>query len=698
MIRLLGVLTEGGVPVVIRSYVETESDMIIGALVSAAKTLCDAMDSGEVRQLAFKDNTLIVTESKKCYTVVALVTKAEDYMDTLIRIIADEIDSSEIPPADGTANDTHIVLTNSILDMYIRDKLDFSLSEIVAFSWEPILDAIRTDSHLDSMIKVLEKRLDSADLRPRWKALTERTTPSLDDALGFALHGEYDRACAASRDIDSDIARIFTVKMGQLSRSMSSTSAPLIEELKQIAMKIQGDDAYCRVGRAIVGFLSGEMPSSEYTAAFRAAAEEFDFAKTDQSLLYSFLFIDVRISLLPDFANRLADHLKDISPIARAYIFSILDRDAIFDKLYSVSSYDDFKDTIGFYKSRIDGILEQIRQVLKKGLVQRLRKSEGMKGLALRASLQLQNYITLLTALSESPVLTIAERKEVLAEVIELYFSYFRGLLHDDLPVFAHTIDSVFQSLGVANAEYYYLITGKERETHMERIGAFLHDIIDISGREWAKNRVRFSIYVVLNALGPILTRAKAFREESAILHYLAMKTTDIAAIEESRESSPDMYATNAGNILTSLASLSYNLLSKDIRKSIFSECVLRSLEVQEWFISHGVVCRDDIMAVTYHTSYAADMFSERDLQRAVKVVTALNRVAVQNPQKYDYEVAVTGSSLIGVLSKSWERLGNPKYFEEAAKLLRLSANGWRKYGFYEKADNLEKLYSHLLD
>ncbi|MFW9932061.1 MAG: hypothetical protein ACFFDR_05330, partial [Candidatus Thorarchaeota archaeon] len=143
--------------------------------------------------------------------------------------------------------------------------------------------------------------------------------------------------------------------------------------------------------------------------------------------------------------------------------------------------------------------------------------------------------------------------------------------------------------------------------------------------------------------------------------------------------------------------SLSYNLLSENIRNSVFTECVLRSLEVQEWFVSHGMVCRDDIMAVTYHASSAAEMLSEWDLQKVVKIVIALNRVAVQNPQKYDYEVAVTGSSLIGVLSKSWERLGNPKYFEQASRLLRLSASSWRKYGFYEKADNLEKLYSHLL-
>jgi hypothetical protein len=90
-------------------------------------------------------------------------------------------------------------------------------------------------------------------------------------------------------------------------------------------------------------------------------------------------------------------------------------------------------------------------------------------------------------------------------------------------------------------------------------------------------------------------------------------------------------------------------------------------------------------------------MLNEHDLLKVVKVVTALNRIAVQDPQKYDYEVAMTGSSLIGVLVKSWEKLGNPHYFEQASSLLKHASMGWRKYGFHEKADNLEKRYEILI-
>ncbi len=697
MIRLIGVITEGGVPVVVNSYVDTEGEMIIGALISAAKTLCDAMGSGEVRKLAFKDNTLIVTESKKGYTLVALVDSAEDYMDSLMRIIAEEIDDSKIPPADGTVNDLHIELVKNVLETFIKDTLESSLSEIVSLVWPPIQDAVNSNPDLRGSIEALEQTLSAASLVSNWDALKERTETSLENALKFAIIGEYDRACAASLGLDYDAGKVFAIKMGQLARSMTLTSAPSIDELESIAAGIQADDSFSEMGKAIANFLSLKISSADYTKALRAAAEAFDFGDRQTDLLYSFLFQDIRITLIPEFAERLVEYLKGRSNISRAYMFSIIDRDAIFEKLYSVSNYDDFKDTMGFYKGRIEGILEQIRSVLKKGFMDRIKRSSASKDLALQGSLQLQNYITLLTALSESPVLTISERKEVLGEVLQLYWGYFRRLLLGDFPLFSHTIDSVFQSLGVACAEYYHLATGKDREEHILKIGEFILDILDVATKEWAKSNVRFSISVVTNSLGPILTRDdNAFKDEEILLVHLMMKSLNLEIIEKTREDDPFGYATNMGNILTTLASVVYSLLSEGIRSSLFSVCVLKSLEVQEWFVSKGVVCRDDIMSTTFNASFAADMLSEQELQKTVKIVTALNRVAIQDPKKYDYEVAMTGTPLISVLTKSWERLGNPQYYDQARETLQMSATAWRKYGFYEKAENLENLFSQL--
>ena len=101
----------------------------------------------------------------------------------------------------------------------------------------------------------------------------------------------------------------------------------------------------------------------------------------------------------------------------------------------------------------------------------------------------------------------------------------------------------------------------------------------------------------------------------------------------------------------------------------------------------------DDIIAATAEVAAAAELFSEVELGKVIKATIALNRVAVQNPVKYDYEVAMTGSPLIALLSKGWERLGSLAYRDLAIDTLNACLVAWRKYGFFEKAENLEKLF-----
>ena len=75
MIRLIGVLTTGGVPIKIKSSMDADGEMILGPLIEAAKALSNVIGSGEVRKLGFRENTLIVTE---CNTQLPTSKKAID--------------------------------------------------------------------------------------------------------------------------------------------------------------------------------------------------------------------------------------------------------------------------------------------------------------------------------------------------------------------------------------------------------------------------------------------------------------------------------------------------------------------------------------------------------------------------------------------------------------------------------------------
>ena len=324
-------------------------------------------------------------------------------------------------------------------------------------------------------------------------------------------------------------------------------------------------------------------------------------------------------------------------------------------------------------------------------------KKEG-KGIEIgvTASLKLQNYIAVLTALAESPVLTISERREVLEEVLMLYQDYFRGLMIADIPLFSYTLDSIFQSLSVAHAEYYFLTTGNNRTEHINRTLEFVTDVYNSLRSEWPKAQVRFSLFVVGNAICPVLIRSDKMPEEGIRLVYLAIRLLDVNTIDASQITKPEVFATHLGNTITTLTALASILLAGQERLDILRKCVEISLDVQDWFVSHGVICRDDIMSTTFHSTLVLESLDEDKLEKMAGKVIALNRIAIQNSVKYDYEVAMMGSPFLETLIYLWKRTQNEKYLKLSREIFDAAYNAWVKYGFKEKAENFKSKYGQV--
>ncbi|NWF96562.1 MAG: hypothetical protein HXY34_10525, partial [Candidatus Thorarchaeota archaeon] len=150
MIRLFGVLSTGGVPVHFKSTGGAE-EMVLGPLIEASRSLSQMMGSGEVRRLAFKKDTMLLAECEKGYIVVALVTGAEDYMESLLQMVSEAIDESDMPEADGVVTAAHRSIAANIIDRYVVDPPNASFSETIAAIWRPVLSAIRSDPHLNGI-------------------------------------------------------------------------------------------------------------------------------------------------------------------------------------------------------------------------------------------------------------------------------------------------------------------------------------------------------------------------------------------------------------------------------------------------------------------------------------------------------------------------------------------------------------------
>jgi hypothetical protein len=698
MIRLMGVLTEGGVPIKFKSSMEAKGELILGPLIEATKALSNIIGSGEVRRLAFKDNTLIVTETNKGFTVIALVSKAEDYMDSLLRVIAEKIDESEIQIADGSVNDEQIVIIERILDPYVRDHIEISFPEALSNVWDPIHKILRSESRFAKVIQEVDDLLTRPEPEKRWNQFKEDSKGSLNDALAHAMRGEFDRACAIAMSNEGVLAGIFCIKMGALAHSMTKAIPPTLAELRAIATKLSDDHPFTGFAKILVGSVAGEVIPADYTRVFRETMINFEFIEDDEHLMLGFLFLDVRVADYSEFSENLVKLYKGKSEVYCSFIEAIQERNNIFAKLYSITSYDGFKDELGLYKTQISSILGGITWVTNEELMWELQKEGKGIEIGITASLKLQNYIAVLTALTESPVLSIGERKGFLEEVLMLYRDYFRELMLTDIPLFTYTLDSVFQSVGVAHAEYYFLSTGDAREHHIRRTIEFLGDIYEAMIEEWPKARVRFSLFVVTNSISPVLTRAGELPEAEIRLLYTAMQLLDINTIDATQITRPTTYATYLCNTNTSLTAMASRLLQDEMRTKVLKEGVDIALDVQEWFLSFGEVVRDDAMSVSYHASLIAATLDEAELKKTVDRVVDLNRIVVQDPSKFDYELAMMSVPLMDLLSNAWKRLADEKYLRMAKETYDSAMAAWKKYGFYEKSENFKKSFGQSLE
>ena len=174
---------------------------------------------------------------------------------------------------------------------------------------------------------------------------------------------------------------------------------------------------------------------------------------------------------------------------------------------------------------------------------------------------------------------------------------------------------------------------------------------------------------------------------------YLAMRLLDINTVDAVQITKPEIYATHFGNTMSALTSTASQILEGDVRKTVLKKCVDIILDIQEWFVSKGVICRDDIITATYHSTLVLGFLDDVELEKLTKKIIILNRIVVQDSAKYDYEVAMMASSFIEILIHVSKRLDSERYLKLARETFDTSYNAWIKYGFHEKAENFKKKY-----
>jgi hypothetical protein len=585
-----------------------------------------------------------------------------------------------------------------ILDFHLQDTFDVTIEDAIDPVWRAILDQMRSQKEYSDAIDEIDAIIrTSKEPDAQWEFMEAKEGGSLTDALTLALAGQFDKACAIALQLDDPLAQLFAVKTGLLALSMTRTAAPQLYELRRIAetlpLKYQ---PYTELVYASTLYHDRLISYANYVKVYQNTASKFEFCEHEECVIFALLFIDTRVVTVPDFAQKLAKYFEKKSPILQSYILAMLDRERLFTKLYSITSYSEFKDQVSTWKTKIASILDDINHFLKPGVLGKLLKSKQEAGLT--GSLNLGTYIALYTALAESPVLNLKERIEVLNEVLSVYTEYFRKLLKSDLPLFAYTVDSVFQSLSVIFGELFYLLAGDKQNAHLAAIKSYLQDVLDVVSVDWLRKHPDTStLFVMSNAIFPVLMQSDAIGVLEVRFVYLAMRLLNTMALMKLQDFDVQAFATDLLNIKTTLASLTIPFLPDTERNQFLEDCVNVLLQGHKFFITHGVLCRDDIASATLLTGYLTPTTQATDYGVYIDLAVTLNRIAVPDMQRHESDIAMLATPYLGLLRTAIQYLKDEKYVKLARIAYDQSIEVWTKFGFEFKAqeftDEFESLF-----
>ncbi len=699
MLQLISVFGPDGKPVILRTYTEVDTTQVQEAISDVLKEFSFEIRSSEIHQLDFRNKRLLLTQSEKGYLIVGLTEKTDAYLEGLLRVIRIAIDEEpDVFSINGAQpNDTRAVI-DRILDFHIPPKLTAEV-KIIDSVWPALVTELKQHAKYTSILSRVDdllRRVKEPD--KGWLELVAKAKGTLFDALKLALEGQFDQACAICFKLDDPLARLFAIKLGLLALSTTHTAAPPLYELRRIAetlpLKLR---PFAELAYAATLYSGRLMSYSEYLKIFQSTAEKFEFRDHEDCLIFAFFFIDTKVVTIPEFAQQLASFFQNKSPVVHNYIIAMIERNELFKKLYSITSYNEFKDKVSIWKNKISDILDDVNKFLKPGFLKRLlqRKPEAV----VTDSLNLGTYIALYTALAESPVLNLRERREVLEEVLTVYTQYFKKLLGSGLSLFSYTIDSVFQSISVVLAELHYLLPVKDQAKHVILIKSFLEDILSVLTTEWIRESGDIStIFVMTNAIFPVLFASNELSASEIELIYLAMRLLDKKALKKHQQIDTLAFLTNLLNIVTTLGTLTAQLLYGKQRQDLLERCVTILIQGHKFFLAHGVLCRDDIGATTLLTSKLISEVEPLSLPYLINSAIMLNRVAVPDAKRNESEIAVLATSYLELLFNTSRYYKEDKYQKLAKVALNTSLDVWQKFGYISKAREFKERFGFLLE
>lgn len=709
MIKLLGVIAEGGTLITVKTFREIEEKQLVSNLIEATKGISEVMGVGKIKRFDFGEDRLILTETKKNYTIVALTDTAERYIDQLLQVIARDLDNNEVIPHCNLVNESLEESIEGIIETYMNDELSISLHETVNEVWDPILTEAKKNKKIIALLEELNKDIEASSgvEAEKWHEFKSNIEEDPEKAIELALDGDFDHAFAVSLGSDDLLQKMFSIKMGLLSFSMLGMNSPPLNEIEELVEELPSDNPYANLLRMEIQYKKQEIARPNLLHAFGRATTKFQFKDNKKHRILSFLFLNEANGFFPEFGSKLADYFRDKSNVISTYINTMIERVRIIRKAYSITEADDIQEELHKWEKRVNNATESLNKVLKPGFIKRLlrRAPRGAEAnrITLRCLMDIEVYMLLQAMIAQSPVLAPTERREKLNEVINIYLNYFRKAINKNLPMPSYTLVNALQNLALATQELLTMPTPNGQSKNIKNVRKLFKDTIEITVNNTTKITPYMQIILSVSDALSVPSPNEEDKEElplnkGFLLLHSILKTTNIQSVESWKGVFPYNFAAYIINLLLALLPLALKFLEGKKKAKVIKKCVDKLIDTLKWLLFRGKVSRSTLLALAYYTTKIVDEYSTKELEQLMDTLIGFSLIAVPDWEEKDFDLAVLGEYLLETLTQASERLSNPEHLLQIGrKIYRISLNAWETYGYQKKARKLKEKYGDIL-
>ena len=690
MIKIIGVMTDSGIPISILNLINIENEEFIASLISVVNALSEVIGEDSIKRVDFGRDKLLIKDTKKGYIIFALVTRAEKFIERLLIVIARDIDSAEdIESAGGFVDDILCKKIGRILNRYIEPNIPIGIADIIITMWKPLLESIMRDPRLGLGIRRIRRKIGESleNERKSWEKFMKkiRKTKREASAIEYALNGDFEYAYVFSRNSDNPIEQIFCLKVGILSRSILNKASPPLEELERVGETLPKENIYAKLVRTELEYIKGATTIANLIGIYRKAINNFKFEDDEESLMLAFLFVSPFVGMLGGFGWKLAEFFKDKSDLIYSYLVALCERQRILGIAHSITSYDEIRRDLLTWEEKAEEYLVKLSSAL--GSSRETKPNNAF----LTFMPNITTYQTFLKTLMDAPILTLNEKVSFAFLNLDIYHRYIRRSLKEKIPIFINDSVDSFQATSKA-LEILYPISTKDRlvEDFVERSRELLQDIIDVS----VNNMSKFRPYLeyILATMSNIMTNFVELNirmPEELEVAYLVINELSVVNVESWKYIQPYQLMKFSADLMNIIISMSIRYLRGNVKADVVLRGVHNLMRTYKWFLTHGRVYRESIYYIATYLRAVHDLLDKKELYEILDLIEGFTYILVPDIKQEEEEVAMISEPLLRLIKLVCKKFDSKKYLELSDKILSATISTFKRRGLVKKSKEI---------